>query len=54
MFFHFSKPRISECKESLLALPSGSGFVKTKLRFDNASSSKSRVVSQNVIPRGMR
>ena len=30
MFFHFSKPRISECKESLLALPSESGFVQQR------------------------
>ena len=25
-----TKPRVNECKESLLALPSKSGFVKTK------------------------
>ena len=30
MFFHFSKPRISECKECLLALPSESGFVQQR------------------------
>ena len=30
MFFLFSKPRISECKESSLALPSESGFVQQK------------------------
>ena len=30
MFFLFSKPRISECKESSLALPSESGFVQQR------------------------